>query len=221
MSAFLWSTRHAYGQTEWLIRKNFTPLIGRWVRPSFMGAPASETSCCVVYQWICRFGTRSRWAPHLRACGIAWMCVGMPGILAWFQCDRCGLEGMRSMQWAAGGLLIGGFSKQLVREPPCRSMLMLYLCLLLSQLARTSVDTTSGVVRDAAADALAEHPYMMDAFRKRHQSSCKPSEARLLSVDTIPCGKMFIMPSKEPRVFPCHKDSPGHYLLTSLWDEDR
>lgn len=53
------------------------------------------------------------------------------------------------------------------------------------------------------------------------RSSWKPSEANFISADMIPCGKMFIMPSKEPRAFPCHKDVPDHYLFTSLWDKGR
>lgn len=63
----------------------------------------NQLPCCV--SWICRFGTRGRWAPHLRACGIARMCVGMPGILAWVRCDR----GVSLRVWGACSGLLEGF----------------------------------------------------------------------------------------------------------------
>lgn len=44
-------------------------------------------------------------------------------------------------------------------------------------------------------------------------ASCKPSEIKFLSVVMILSRKIFIMPSKEPRAFLCHKDAPDHYSL--------
>lgn len=113
------------------------------------------------------------------------------------------------------------FPRQFVGEPLCRkwtgrSKPILYSCLLLSPLVGTSVDTTSGVVCDSLVEVLA---YMMDALG--FYASCKPSEIRFLSVVMILAGKVFIMPLKEPRAFPCHKDAPDHYLLTFLWHKGR
>jgi len=42
-----------------------------------------------------------------------------------------------------------------------------------------------------------------------------------LSVVMIHSGKMFILPSKEHRAFPCYKDALDHHLHTSLWHEGR
>lgn len=64
-----------------LPRRNFT---WRWECPCFMGAPTSKIGCHGTFQWICR----GRWGPYLGIYRIAWMCMGLPGILRWFQCDR-------------------------------------------------------------------------------------------------------------------------------------
>lgn len=142
-----------------LARRIFTC---RWECPCFMGAPTTKTGCHVTFQWVCRFGTRGRWGPFLGIYRIPWMCMGMPGILGWFQCDRgvCLRAG-----GAHNGLLVGFL--QDFPQAACgntlesrvqtdRSVPILFLCLLLSQLVRTSVDTTSAVVCGSLVDVLAE-----------------------------------------------------------------
>lgn len=80
MSVFLWSTCHSS-----VARRNFT---WRWECPCFMGAPTRKMGCHVTSQWICRFDTSGRWGPYLGIYRIPWMCMGMPGVLGWFWCDR-------------------------------------------------------------------------------------------------------------------------------------
>lgn len=67
---------------------------------------------------------------------------------------------MRSTQWAVGGLF-AGVSRDSSQGAPCRqqthrAMSVLYSRLLLSELLRTYVHATSGVVRDSLVDMLAE-----------------------------------------------------------------
>lgn len=119
------------------------------------------------------------------------------------------------------------FPRQLAGEPPCReqtgrSVLLSCSCLLLSQLVRTCVDATSRV-QDALVDAVSKLDVMwwlLEFFASctGMWSLCE-SEVSLCGHDSL--WKIFIMPSKEPRAFPCHKDAPDHYLFTSLWDEGR
>lgn len=131
-----------------LARRNFT---WRWECPCFMGAPTSKTSCHVIFQWICRFDTRDRWGPYLGIYRIAWTCMGMSGILEWFQCDR----GVCSRAGGAQNRLLVGFLQDFPqaacgdsprsRVQTVRSVPILFLCLLLSWLVRTSGDTTSAL----------------------------------------------------------------------------
>lgn len=140
-----------------LPRRNFT---WRWECPCFMGAPTSKTSCRGTFQWICRFGTRGRWGLYLGIYRIAWMCMGLPGILRW--CDR----GVCLGAGGAHNRLLVGFLQDFPlavcgdipgsRVQTDRSGPILILCLFLSQLIRTSVETTCAIVCGSLVDVLAK-----------------------------------------------------------------
>lgn len=94
-----------------------------------MGAPTSENSCRVVFQWICRLGTRGRLGSVSQSIGVCTDVCGYAchlGVVSVWQ--RCGLEAMRSMQRAVGGFL-AGVSPGSLRGSTCIENRQADLCL--------------------------------------------------------------------------------------------
>lgn len=91
-----------------LARRNFT---WRWECPCFSGAPSSKTGCRVVFQWICRLGTRGRRGPYLGIYGIAWVCLAFCGGFSVTEVCVWGHEGHTTGCWWAS---CRNFPRQLV-----------------------------------------------------------------------------------------------------------
>ena len=95
---------------------------------------------------------------HIGLHGCAWACL-----VFWrgFSVSETWIRGYEEHTTGCWWASCRSFPRRLAGEPLCReqtgtSTPMLYSCLLLSQLVRTGVGTTSGVVRDSLVDALAE-----------------------------------------------------------------